>query len=592
LGVLRRRLGNLAPGTRPPLTVIVTDIHGLGQARWDASRLGEVLGSPAAEIIAAHTAGRPPGSAGSAYAAACNQAVRRARGRWLVFLDCACDPEPGRLGPLPEPLAARPEVALACPRIETREGRLGCAGVNLKRDGTLQPVGAGDDPAAPLYGAPRQVDAFSALCFATSRGSYQQVGGLDTGLGSAEYACADLALKLRRAGYAIAYLPEARVACDANALRAAPRPEDQRRLAARWGPELATLDSVRLLCFYLPQFHPIPENDAWWGKGFTEWRNVAKAKPNFAGHHQPQLPSDLGFYDLRVPEVRQEQARLAAQYGVTGFCYFYYWFSGKRLLHRPLDEVISSGEPDFPFCVCWANENWTRRWDGRENDILIAHHYSDQDDIGLLESLLPAFRDERYVRIHGRPLFLVYRVDRLPDPRAAARRWRDHCQRAGLGNPYIAYVQGFGNSGDPGRFGFDAAVEFPPLDLAVPTDPPARIENPQFRGHFYDYAATAANFVRKPPSPYPLFRTAMPSWDNTARLQGAGHIFVPPSPQEYGQWLHAIIKETRTLRYGDERLVFVNAWNEWAEGNHLEPDLRFGRAWLEATRDAMEKALA
>ena len=193
----------------------------------------------------------------------------------------------------------------------------------------------------------------------------------------------------------------------------------------------------KLIAFYLPQFHPIPENDAWWGKGFTEWRSVVRAQPKFKGHYQPHLPSDLGFYDLRVPETRIAQADLAREYGIHGFCYYYYWFNGRRLLERPLDEVLQSGQPDFPFCVCWANENWTRRWDGADHDVLIAQHYSPEGDARLIADLAPLFRDPRYIRIDGRPLFVVYRANLLPDARASVARFREQAKREGLPDPYL-----------------------------------------------------------------------------------------------------------------------------------------------------------
>jgi hypothetical protein len=190
---------------------------------------------------------------------------------------------------------------------------------------------------------------------------------------------------------------------------------------------------VRLIAFYLPQFHPIPENDDWWGKGFTEWRNVVQAKPLFPGHYQPHLPADLGFYDLRVPETRQAQADLAREYGIHGFCYYHYWFKGRRLLERPFNEVLTSGQPDFPFCLCWANESWTRAWDGQSGVILMKQEYSEEDDYQHIRWLSNVFRDKRYIRYEGKPLFLVYRVRDLPNPLQTTEIWRNEARRAGIG---------------------------------------------------------------------------------------------------------------------------------------------------------------
>jgi len=189
---------------------------------------------------------------------------------------------------------------------------------------------------------------------------------------------------------------------------------------------------IRAIALYLPQFHPVPENDEWWGRGFTEWRNVAKAKALFPGHYQPHLPADLGFYDLRLPEVREAQAELASQHGIHGFCYYHYWFNGRRILERPFNEVLESGKPDFPFCLCWANENWTRVWDGGERNVLLEQHYSFEDDLAHIRSLIPAFKDPRYIRINGKPLFLVYRTELLPDPAKTAALWQKEAIKAGL----------------------------------------------------------------------------------------------------------------------------------------------------------------
>jgi len=271
-------------------------------------------------------------------------------------------------------------------------------------------------------------------------------------------------------------------------------------------------DTVKAIAFYLPQFHPVPENDAWWGKGFTEWTNVTKARPRFPGHYQPHLPADLGFYDLRLPEARAAQAALAKEYGIFGFCYYHYWFNGRRLLERPFNEVLASGQPDFPFCLCWANENWTRVWDGGNNEILLKQQYSSDDDQAHIESLITAFQDERYIRIDDKPIFLVYRTKFLPDPARTAAIWRAAAKRAGLRDLFLIRVENFGDFTDPTLIGFDAAVEFAPFNgpqyqlfrgrkyryLAA-----AGLFPPQLLRHrFFDYQKVAQDSLRRAPATY------------------------------------------------------------------------------------------
>ena len=365
---------------------------------------------------------------------------------------------------------------------------------------------------------------------------------------------------------------------------------------------------LRTFAFYLPQYHPIAENDEWWGAGFTEWRNVVRAKPLFKGHYQPHLPADLGFYDLRVPETREAQADLARAHGITGFCYYHYWFNGRRLLSRPFDEVFRSGRPQLPFCLCWANENWTRKWDGLEHEVLLAQRYSPDDDRRHMEYLLPFLADERYVRIHGRPLFLVYRTGSLPDPARTADIWREVCIKAGLPSPYLAGVESHGHEVVPRDIGFDAAVEFAPQWKVLPTahrhreewDGVARLYNQlqkaglmssAYRQHrVYFYADLSQRMQAKPPESYTRFRCVTPGWDNSARRQRGANIFHGSTPELYERWLEAMVVDTLRRRESEERILFVNAWNEWAEGNHLEPDRRWGRAYLEATARALQAA--
>jgi len=344
---------------------------------------------------------------------------------------------------------------------------------------------------------------------------------------------------------------------------------------------------VRLIAFYLPQFHPIPENDAWWGTGFTEWRNVARARPLFVGHYQPHLPADLGFYDLRVPETRALQAALARRHGIHGFCYYYYWFNGRRLLERPLAEVHASGEPDFPFCVCWANEHWTRRWDGSADEVLVAQEYSPDADRRLMADLAPLFRDRRYIRVDGRPLFVVYRASAIPDPRAFSERSREWARREGIGELYLACMDLPGTP-PPTGLGFDAAVEFPPHGLEVgAVTPPVEFSVPDLSVGVWDYVHAARTAIARPWPAFRTFRAVMPGWDNTPRLPANGQVFVNAHPVNYQRWLTAVVAQTVQHNPPGERIVFINAWNEWAEGCHLEPDEAFGHGYLEATRRAL-----
>lgn len=347
--------------------------------------------------------------------------------------------------------------------------------------------------------------------------------------------------------------------------------------------------AVKLIAFYLPQFHPFAENDAWWGKGFTEWSNVGKAVPNFDGHYQPHCPIHFGYYDLRVPSVMEEQARVAKQYGIGGFSYYFYWFGGKILMQEPLEAMLANPAVDMPFCFTWANENWTRRWDGAEDDILIAQRHSLEDSLALLRHLSRYFNDPRYIRIEGKPVFIVYRADIIPDIAQTVAAWRDEAEKLGFPGIYLMAAQSF-QIGDPTGMGFDAAVEFPPHGVPT-TDIVAKLGNvrPDFRGHVVEYEQAADYAVSRAEVPYKLFRTAMLSWDNTARKQQGAYTFHNFSVTAFSQWLLALGHRVMTSpAHGpDEKLVFVNAWNEWAEGSHLEPDRKHGFGYLAAARAAL-----
>jgi lipopolysaccharide biosynthesis protein len=357
------------------------------------------------------------------------------------------------------------------------------------------------------------------------------------------------------------------------------------------------MSGVRALAFYLPQFHPTPENDAWWGPGFTEWSNVVRTRPLFPGHGQPDLPADLGFCDLRVAETRAAQAALARAHGIAGFVYYHYWFSGRRLLDRPFEEVLAAGEPDFPFALCWANEDWTRAWDGRSGQVLVRQEYGADDDLAHARDLVRAFADPRYVRVDGRPLFLVYTASSLPDPRRTTDCWREVAVRAGVGEPFLVRVEHDLETGDPATLGFDAAVDFQPrfaeLGPAQRRSVSARalrrlrLTNQAYRWHrIYDYATVVDRMLARPPAPYTRFPGVCPGWDNTPRRARQAVVFRDASPAEFERWLRAVIDDFTPFGPGQD-LVFVNAWNEWAEGNHLEPGRRWGLGHLRATERAL-----
>jgi hypothetical protein len=339
------------------------------------------------------------------------------------------------------------------------------------------------------------------------------------------------------------------------------------------------------IAFYLPQFHPIPENDAWYGPGFTEWHNVVRAQALFAGHAQPNLPREFGFYDLRVPAVLEAQARAARRHGIDAFCFYHYWFEGHRPLRTVVDRVLEDGGPDFPFCLCWANENWARHWDAGEEEVLLRQRYSEDDDDEHGRFLLRAMSHPRYLRVAGRPVLFVYRVQSLPDPQRTLDRWRELWSAEGLGEVQIVKFDTHGNYEDPASLGADSAAQFiphgvlervPEARLAIPDSNPENV--------VIDYDEVVEHYVNHEPAPrWRRHECVAPNWDNTPR-RGDGRSFLlhGSTPESYERWLRAAHE-----RAPADGMVLVNAWNEWAEGAYLEPDLRHGTAYLEATARAL-----
>ena len=345
---------------------------------------------------------------------------------------------------------------------------------------------------------------------------------------------------------------------------------------------------IRVIAHYFPQYHPIPENDKWWGEGFTDWVNVKKAKPLFEQHYQPHIPDEfLGYYNLTDTDVQKKQIELAKKYGIYGFCFYTYWFNGKRLLEKPLDNYLENKELDLPFCICWANENWTRRWDGLDNDILINQNYSEDDDIEFIKKMSEYLKDSRYIKINNTPLLMIYRPDLFPNIKETVARWRHWCRKNDIGEIYLVYPQSFSRK-NPTEYGFDAASEFPPAS-AFPepnTDKPKKSNsNERKYCQKFSYNYLIDNF-KNDEQKYKLFKCVLPSWDNTPRKQNRGDVFLESEPAKFQEITENAFSYTLNNHSGEERIVFVNAWNEWAEGCHLEPDKKYGYGWLEAIKNA------
>ncbi len=346
---------------------------------------------------------------------------------------------------------------------------------------------------------------------------------------------------------------------------------------------------ARVIAFYLPQFYAFAENDSWWGKGFTEWRNVSRGTPRYAGHYQPRIPRDLGFYDLTNADTLREQSALAKRSGVEAFCFYYYWFNGKRLMDKPLDLFISAGI-EQEFCIMWANENWTRSWDGLDSEVLIEQNYKDADEDAFIADTARYMMHPKYVKVDGRPLFILYRPGLLPDAQQTIQRWREKWESTTGISPWILMVQGFGNI-NPCDFGLDGAVEFPPLKLCenIPDmNQQLRIFDPEYRGQIRSYAAIVDRSLGESAVDYPLIKTVSPHWDNDARREASGLTMHGSTPDLYEKWLNGAIDYADKNPFSGESIVFVNAWNEWAEGAYLEPDVYFGHAYLNATQRAVK----
>ncbi|OKZ05859.1 MAG: lipopolysaccharide biosynthesis protein [Bacteroides oleiciplenus] len=358
------------------------------------------------------------------------------------------------------------------------------------------------------------------------------------------------------------------------------------------------INSARVIAFYLPQFHPVPENDEWWGKGFTEWTNVGKARSLFPGHYQPKVPADLGYYDLRVSETRKAQADMAREYGIEGFCYWHYWFgNGKRLLERPFNEVLASGEPDFPFCLAWANESWRGYYHGiKAKETLIDQLYPGEEDyIAHFNAVLPAFKDKRYITVDGKPLFMIYHpFDNQMEINTFIKLWRELAVQNGLeGIFFVGQTYHLDDEkADLEDMGFDAINVVRLFDYERKQRSLYRRAR---RWHNWlglpwivSYEKVSRFFVADEESDEKIIPTIIPNWDHSPRSGKQGLVLHRSEPEYFGRHMKDVMAclGKKTLEH---RLAFVKSWNEWAEGNYLEPDLRYGRSYLEVIKECVVK---
>lgn len=348
-------------------------------------------------------------------------------------------------------------------------------------------------------------------------------------------------------------------------------------------------EKLKIICHYLPQYHSFPENDEWWGKGFTEWNNVTKATPHFIGHMQPKLPYDIGFYDLSIKENIIKQIKLAKQYGIYGFSIYYYWFNRHRLMEKPLDIILDNKDLDINFCINWANENWTKRWDGGDKEILIKQDDDPENLKYCIQDMEKYIRDERYIKVKGKPLIIIYKPTLIQDIELMIDNWRKYLRDVGIGEAYIVAVKTFEIT-DKYKQIFDGFIEFPPFGMEIQVmNNRLKYFNKKFKGVVYDYKKMVdeKTYLRK--FDYKLYRGIFPAWDNTPRRQYTPDIFWGSTPDLYETWLEDLAEDTINNNNLDEKMIFVNAWNEWAEGACLEPDRNYGYAYIQATRNVLDK---
>lgn len=535
----------------------------------------------------------------SGFIKSCNTGASLAKGKYLLFMNNDVQVCENSIENLLAHMESDAKIAITGPKVLYPSGYLQEAGCRIFTDGSTGLIGLNDNPDLDRYNYVRDVDYVSGCSLLISAKIFNEVGGFSEEFAPGYFEDSDLCMKVRAKGYKIQYCPASVIyhhlsASTDEGYKNYQIAKNQGIFFKKWASEIRKLNEVKIIPFYFPQFHPYKENEFWWGKGFTEWTNVTKTLPNFEGHIQPRLPSDLGFCDIRLTEVMEHQKQLAEHYGVSGFCFYYYWFAGKRIMELPIDKILKENKPDFPFCICWANENFTRRWDGGNNEIMLGQDHSDQDDEAVIKDILRYAVHKNYIRINNKPIILLYRFSLFPDIKRTTKTWRKIAREVGVGEVMLGFVESFQHAylmEDPVEYGFDFSVQFPPHQNSAIIPVPGKLYNEEFEGTVHDYREIVLNYTSKKVPGFRRFPGTMPGWDNTPRQKNKPNIFMQSNPGSFQAWLEYNITTTCEQNAPGERFVFINAWNEWAEGAFLEPSREDGHGYLEAIRNAKHTIL-
>lgn len=489
-------------------------------------------------------------------------------------------------------------VSLAGPKVMYPTGVLQEAGGALGEEASTSMVGLNDSPHAPAHNFDRNADYLSGVCIAFKTDEMVKSRGLfDDRLAPAYCEDVELGLRTRSKGRLARYVHKARIwhhlSLSSNKISSLYKVKlsetNRNKIRTRQVFERVSADhSVKVFCFYLPQYHAVPENDIWWGKGFTEWTNVGRSRPLFTGHHQPRVPADLGYYNLLDPDALVGQSELASRYGVDGFIFYSYYFSGKRILEGPLQMLVQNKAIPINFCLCWANEPWTRTWDGRSKSVLLGQDHDLASSRSFIRDHRDALTDYRYIRMSGRPVIAIYRPALFDDPLRHFEAMREEVFKLGLGDPMLLAVDAMERAeapSDPTQIGLDGSIEFPPHHMGFPADMPGDIVS-NFEGKVYSLDEAYAVLVERGGPAWKHFHSAFTGWDNSPRRGPRGDIFLGDCPGKFQALLEVQMNKAKERGSAGEKAVFINAWNEWAEGTYLEPDMRYGHAWLEAVRNA------